>query len=152
MIPKHHIILGAITTLIIYLIFPITFMQTIIIFLSSFLIDFDHYLYYAFKKNNFNPIKSIKWFFTKRKKWLALSYKNRKKYKRPILIFHGIEFLITLFLFSYINQIFLFILIGILIHIFLDYLEIIFLKEPFYTKLSPLLVLIKNKNKQDFLS
>ena len=148
MIPKHHIIAGAIISIIIFLIFQLTPAQTLIIFLSSFLIDIDHYIYYAVKKKDFNPIKATKWFFKKRKIWIKLTPKERKKYKRVIIIFHGIEFWILLIIFSLFNRIFLFIFIGVAIHMLLDFIELIHLNEPFYSKLSVIQVIRTNKNKE----
>lgn len=120
------------------------------IFLSSFLIDFDHYLYYAFKKKNFNPQYSHKNLVEKRKDWLRLSKEEKQEYKRPLIIFHGIEFWILLFIFSFFNKTFIFILIGIFIHIIVDHIEILYFKDVFYHKFSQIWVIIKNKNKKDF--
>ena len=48
-------------------------------FLSSVLIDIDHYFYYIFKKKNLNLIKAYKFF---------------KKPKEGIYLFHTLEFLL----------------------------------------------------------
>ncbi len=152
MIPKYHIITGAIISFILYLIFPITPLQASIIFISSFLIDIDHYFYYAFKNKSLNPVNATKWFFKKRKIWLQLSPIERKKYKRAVIIFHGIEFWMLLLVLSFFNKIFVFILIGIAIHMLLDFIEIIYLNEPFYCKFSQMYVCLKNKNKTEFKS
>ena len=151
MIPKYHIIFGAILSLIIYLLFPITLFQTTIIFLSSFLIDFDHYLYY-FLKTKDASLKNAKNYFLKLKKnFLSLSPKKRKDYKRPILVFHGIEFWIFLIFLSYLNKIFLFVLIGVMFHMFFDFIEIIYIREPLAIKLSCIYVYLTNKNKKVFI-
>lgn len=148
MIPKHHAILGAIISLALYFLTPINLTQTIIILLSSVLIDADHYFYYVFKKKSFNFLKARKWFFKKRKIWISMPLKKREKFKRPILIFHGIEFWFFLILLAQLHSIFYFILIGIAIHIFCDYIDIIQNKDKFYSKFSQIYVYLSNKDKR----
>ena len=147
MLPKYHIIIGAITTTIIAFIFPLTYIQLITIFLSSFLIDVDHYLLYVFKTKDYSLKNSRKYFFKRRKRWIKLSNKEKKQYKRPIYIFHGIESWILLITLSLYTKLIWFVLIGFLIHIILDYIEIIYLKDSFYSKFSQLYVYLTNKKK-----
>ena len=151
MLVKSHIIIGAIISTILYLIFQLTPLQTLIIFLASFLIDVDHYLYYILTKKSLSLKKAHNWFFERRKAWLKLSHKKRKKGKRTILLFHSVWLIILLIILSYIHSIFLFILIGMLIHLTLDYIELIYLKEPLYPKLFPIYVSISNKKKKELL-
>jgi len=132
--PKYHIICGALFSICLFLIFnylqiPITTFQLLIIFFSSVLIDVDHYAYYVFIKKNFNLIKAYNWFVRKRKKWIRISIEERKKYKNPILIFHGIEFWILLLILSFYYKPFWFILIGVFFHLFLDYIDLIYYHE-----------------------
>ena len=151
MLPKYHIIMGAIVSLAIYLIFQITFPQLTIIFLSSFLIDIDHYFLYIFRKKDFSLINAIKYFKERRKKWLSMKPEKRKNYKRAIFIFHGIEFwLLLIIIANYINLIW-FVLIGIFIHMVLDYIDLIYVNDYLYTKFSQLYVYYTNKRKKEFL-
>lgn len=146
MLPKIHIILGAIFSILFYFIFQISLFHASLIFFSSFLIDFDHYLYYIIAKKDLSLKNSYKWFVEKRRKILQKPFEERKKYKHPVLIFHGIEFWIVILLLGFIYHVFLFILIGIGIHMILDFVDLISIKEPFYSKLSQIIVIIKNKN------
>ena len=151
MLPKYHITIGAIITTIIFSIFPITPLQATIIFLSSFLIDVDHYLIYAFKTKDYSLKNSRKFFHKRREDWLKLSIRNQKNYKRYIYFFHGIEFwLILIFLTKYI-YLMKFILIGIAIHMILDYIDFLYYKQPLYAKFSQFYVYFTNKKKMDFL-
>jgi len=150
MLPKIHIVLGGIFALLMYFIFHITFFQASLIFLSSFLIDFDHYLYYIFIKKDFNLKNAHKWFVKKRYNWIALSKEQRSKFKLPIFVFHGLEFFIILLLFYFLNKIFLGIIMGILFHMFLDFAELYYFKMPLYSKFSQTYVHFKNKNKPEF--
>lgn len=150
MLPKIHVLVGLIFSILFYFILNISLIGVLLIFLSSFLIDTDHFFWYIYRKKSFNLKESYFWFKEKRKQWLQLSENQREKYKRPYLIFHSIEFWIILVLLSFLNKLFLFILLGIIIHIILDYIEIIYLKEKFYMKFSLIWVFIKNKNKPHF--
>ncbi len=147
MVPKIHILIGGLVSVLIVYFFNVSIFGGLLIFLSSFLIDFDHYVYYVFKEKDLNPFNSVKWFFRKRDKWFKLSVLERKGYKRGIFIFHGIEFLLLLFLVSWFYPVFYYVIFGILIHIFLDYVEILHLNEPLYSKFSPFLVSWFNKGK-----
>lgn len=125
MIPKRHIILGFLFSLILYLcVSKINLIDASIIFLSSFLIDIDHYIFYAFKKKSFNLKKSIKYFFRMRKKRNKLSLEKRNKVYNGFYFLHGIEWLIILFLLGiFLSRYFILIFIGFSFHIFLDLLD-----------------------------
>ena len=66
----------------------------------------------------------------------------KNQYKRNIFIFHGVETWIPLAIISIF-------LIGIGIHIFLDYIIILRLKDPWYSKFSIILTHSMNKNKRE---
>jgi len=151
MLVKYHITIGAIVSTIIYIFFQITFLQALIIFLSSFLIDADHYLYYTIKNKNPSLKKAHKWFLKKRKKWVKLTKEQKQKYKHVIIIFHGIEFIIFIGIISIYIPIFIYILIGILIHLTLDFIELIYYKDKIYSKISQIYTHQKNKTKKEFL-
>ncbi len=151
MLVKYHFVLGAIFSILVYTLFQITPTQAIIIFLASFLIDFDHYLIYVIDKKNLSLKKSYKYFSQHKEKWVKLSKQQKNQYKNYLLIFHGIEFIILLLVLSFLSNIFLYILIGILFHLFLDYIDIIYYKGNISSKLSQIYVLITNKNKKQLV-
>ena len=149
MLPSAHVIFGAICSLILYLIFPqIGLTAAAVIFLSSFLIDVDHYLYYSIKFNDWNLKNAYRWFIHKSKKWRRLTVMQREKYQRILMVFHGIECLAILVLLILVHKIFLFILLGFLIHLLLDFVDLIRENEPLYSKSSQIYTYIKNKNKK----
>jgi hypothetical protein len=150
MLPKTHAILKAIFSILLYVLFHTSLFNVLIVFLSSFLIDFDHYLWFLYRKKSFNLKKAYFWFKEKRKKWLELSKKEREKHRRAYLIFHSIEFWMLLLFLSFFNKIFLFILLGVLFHMIFDYIEIFYVKEKFYFKLSLIWIYLKNKDKKHF--
>lgn len=151
MLPKNHLIVGIIFSILFYLIFHITLFDLFLIFFASVLIDFDHYIWYVYRKKSPNLKKAYLWFKEKRKIWFKFPEKEREKYKRAYLIFHSIEFWIILSMLSFVNKIFVFILIGVLFHMIFDFIEIIYFKEKYYSKLSLIWIYIKNnKNKKHF--
>ena len=83
----------------------------------------------------------------KRKFILKLSSKERAKYKVMIMIFHGIEFWIILSLLIFVNKLFLFVLIGVIIHMIPDILELYKVGTSINLKLSTIYVVQSNKNK-----
>jgi len=151
MYPKYHIVIGLVASALIYLIFDITILQVSIIFLSSFLIDVDHYFWYVFRKKSINPVEATKWFFKKVKIIRQINLDRRNRYQLPVLIFHSSEFWIILIALSFLNPIFIFVLIGIIIHMIPDFLEIFHYKEPILYKVSIIYVYITNKKKKDII-
>ena len=150
MLPKQHIIIGFIVSLLLFICFPeITLLYTIIIFLSSVLIDFDHYLYYVIKKKDMHLGRAYKWWLGRRVAYTHMSKVERDSYKKVLMIFHGIEFWIILLLLVFINKIFLFVLIGISIHMILDFIDLFIRKDSFYIKISQIYTHLKNRNKKE---
>jgi hypothetical protein len=115
MLPKKHIILGLIFSLLVYFIFHVTLFQVSLIFFASVFIDLDHYIFYVFRKKSFDLKKAYDW------------HKNLPKNHKPMTqIFHTVEFLVLVFMLSYFWYGFLFILIGMLFHSITDILEFLF--------------------------
>ncbi len=115
MYPKPHIILGAVCSVLLYFIFHLTIIQSLVVFLASFLIDVDHYIFYVNKKKDFSLKNAYKWFH---------EYSKSKNQKPMIVFFHTIEFLIIISVLSFYLHIFLFILIGMLFHSILDIIDL----------------------------
>jgi len=149
MLPKYHILIGLLASLMIYSLYELTVIQASIIFLSSFLIDVDHYLIYTWVKRDISLKNARNYFHKRRDKWMNLNTPEQKKYKRYIYAFHGIEFWLLLFWASTYLPILLFIIYGFIIHMILDYIDFIYYKQPIYAKFSQLYVYITNKKKID---
>lgn len=126
MLPKTHIILGFIFSFIIFVVFPqITLFGALIIFISSVLIDVDHYLLYVYKKKDISLKNAFKFFIEKSRKYHNLSHEEREKIPTPPCILHGIEVIVLLSILAYFFNFFLFVLIGFLFHEFLDFISIL---------------------------
>lgn len=130
MYPKQHIILGFIFSLIIFLIFPqIELIGFTAIFLSSFLIDVDHYLVYVIKKKDWNLKNAYNWYIDSEKKFQSLSIKEQINSPFPLFVLHGIEILVLIALLGiFISRLFLFIFVGFSFHLLLDAIHIYFLR------------------------
>ncbi len=149
MLPKTHIIVGFIVSIILWLSSPnITWFYALIIFLASFLIDFDHYLYYVYKQKDHNLRKAYYWFIKQGKIFKQLSPSKQMEYKRALMLFHGIECWIILALLIFVHKIFLFVLIGIGIHMILDFIDLHKSKQPLHIKTSQIYVHLTNKKKK----
>lgn len=124
--PKQHIILGLIFAAVLFLLFlQIGWTGFLIIFLSSFLLDVDHYLFYVWYKKDYSLRNSYRWFVKLDRRFKNLSKEKKKKIKYPPLIFHGFEALVILIILSFFSKIFLYILIGFVFHEFLDIIYLI---------------------------
>lgn len=145
MLPKYHFIIGILASVLLYLILNLTLMQVFIIFLASFLMDIDHYFFYIFKTKNYNLNKAHKWFVKRRKIWFSIPPEQRRNYKKNVFIFHGIEFIILLGILSLFYNLFLYILIGVILHMIFDFIEFYYKKEAFYSKISSIWTYFKNK-------
>lgn len=126
-----HIIYGAIFSGILLLFFHLTFITFLIVFFSTILIDFDHYLFYVYKKKSFNLKKAYKWYLKKEEKLSNLSKEQRKKFYTSIYLFHNIEGIILLLVLSQISKYFYYVLIGILFHLALDLIYDLYFSFPF---------------------
>ncbi len=125
MLPKFHFFTGLIFSIILFLIFPeVDLIAASLIFLSSFLIDVDHYLYYIYIKKDVSLKKAYQWFIEKHHKYKNSSIEERDKFPSRPLIFHGIEIIILLFILGFfVSKYFYFILIGVSLHLFFDILN-----------------------------
>lgn len=145
MLPKIHVLIGLLFSASIYFVFPeINLIYLLIFFLSSFLIDFDHYLYYVYKYKNFGIIKAYKTLRQNSVFFKKLTKEERKKFTSGIFIFHGIESIIISFILGLFWEGFYFIGLGIFLHLVLDYIEKVKNPHPPY-KISIIYDLLKFK-------
>ena len=121
--PLRHILFGAIFSLFLFLVYPnIGLIGLLILFLSTFMIDIDHFIYYIYKKRDINLFKAFSWYTENRKKFCSLSSAEKKKIYGGLYIFHGMEFLIILFLCGVIlYKPLTLVFVGFLFHLFLDW-------------------------------
>jgi hypothetical protein len=151
MMPKWHILFGFVFSYILVYFFNFSLVSGGIIFIASFLlIDLDHYFRYIFITKNYNFFAFMQWSKEREIKWKTFSKEQKEQYKLPIFIFHGIEALGILVILSIFSNIFYFIILGFLIHLAADYIDIFYKKDPIRIKTSQIWTSIKNKNKKSF--
>lgn len=121
MLVHKHVIINLIISLI--LLFFIQPIYVLIIFLSSVLIDVDHYFYYIFKRKRFSLKSAYNWNLIEGRKFKELSLKERKKHQYFIFILHSIELLLILLILSRFSIFFFLIFIGFSIHLLEDSIE-----------------------------
>lgn len=122
MLPRIHIFIGIIFLTILYFLFPqITLFNLLIFFASSIFIDGDHYLYYILREKNLSVVKCFQWYKRNVKRTFSLPMNERKKIYSGFYLFHGIEWIIILFVLGfYVNSLFLFVCMGFLLHFLID--------------------------------
>lgn len=137
MLPRWHILLGAIFTLAIWILAPQTsIFFLILIFLSSFLIDFDHYAVACIKNKKLRLSHALVYYKKLSKKIDADKKKGlRKRY--DFHVFHTIEFHILIALLGFLWEGFFYVFIGMVFHsltdlIYFYYKDIIHIREFFF--------------------
>ena len=150
MLPKWHILIGAVATYILIYFFNFFLLAGLTIFLASILIDLDHYLRYSLLKKKTNIKDFWNWSMKQTKKYHSMSKKQKKQYTLPIFIFHSIEFWAIIIFLSFVNEFFLWILIGIAIHMIADTISLIIENDPLDMKFSIIYNYIISKNKKTF--
>ena len=115
--PLAHLILGAIFSYIVYLIFPELGLKAFIILASTVLIDVDHYFVAVMTTGKFS-IPSAYFYFVETLNNKKLHNERRLNYE--LYIFHTIEFYLFLLVFSFSYETALLVLGGVSFHLFLD--------------------------------
>ena len=152
MLPRWHILFGFIFSLIVYSIFSLDIVGFIILFISTWIFDIDHYLWFIFKEKNFSLIAAYKYFLERRKKLKKLLKKQKLQLmlnQNKIMIFHCVEVIVIFLLLSLfilkrfnLNIIYAYLfLLGLAFHMALDILEGNIFKERY----SLILFLISKK-------
>lgn len=126
MLPRWHILLGAVFTLIVWLFAPnINPLYLVLIFLASFLIDVDHYANAAYKNRHPSLKKALEYHddLLKREK----KEKAQKIFRKgDFHLFHTVEFHILIGLLSFIWVPFFYIFIGMVFHSLLDLASLLY--------------------------
>ena len=122
MIPRWHIILGAIFTLVIWIFAQnLSWIFLLLIFLSSFLVDLDHYIVSAIKTGKLNLGHSFE--YHKKMKAIELAEKAKGiKRKGDFHLFHTIEFHVLIGIIGMFFVPFFYVFIGMVFHSLIDIL------------------------------
>jgi len=122
--PKVHALIGFILAGLLYLIFPqVSLLFALLVFVSSFAIDGDYFLYHMYNTGSFSLVETYNYARSRGVKYKALSKKKKRESFRAYRIFHGVETLIILFVLGkFIWNGFYFVLIGAGLHLVLDWI------------------------------
>lgn len=120
MLPSEHILYGFIAALIIFILFPpIGSTGLLIIVLASILVDADHYVNYIIKKKDWNFSRAVDYYLK-----IDIIERSSRKQQEPLMFLHTFEFLILLIILAFFNEFFIYVSIGIAIHIALDFVHL----------------------------
>lgn len=150
MFPRYHILVGFLVSLSLYIL-GFSLSGSLIVFLSSFLIDLDHYLYYVVKTKSYNPFSSLKWFKKIDDNSKKIPKNERKNFYSGVYFLHGIEALVILIVLSLFYKPFFFIFLGFVVHQILDLIEILVLGESPDKLLSFFYFLYRKRYKKPYL-
>lgn len=154
MLPKIHIIFGLAFSILLFLIFPtMGWIGFLIIFLSSFLIDIDHYLYYVYRTGKWSIKDSFRWFLKNKKLFNSMNRQQKDKIYTGLCFLHGIEAIILLliaWLIFYPNNFVFFIILGFVFHQLLDTIHI-HTSEYRYDKVISFIYSVKQAKKRKLL-
>ncbi|MBI2650792.1 hypothetical protein HYX04_05800 [Candidatus Woesearchaeota archaeon] len=121
--------------------YPFFGWSVLFILMGGVLIDADHYFWYVYTYKNFNIVKSYKFFIKN------LKINDFTNVEGAVLIFHTIEFLLVMVLFSFYNKFLLLFTIGLLSHYLLDFIWFYFILKRFILNHSIIWWIVNNKHK-----
>jgi hypothetical protein len=125
MYPRYHILLGAIFTALIWIVAPeISQLYLLLIFLSSFLIDFDHYVASVIKTKKYGLKDSFEYHRLVNLK-TTRELKEGIRKKSDFHLFHTIEFHALIGLFGIFWSGFFYIFVGMIFHSLLDVIDLL---------------------------
>lgn len=133
MLPRWHILLSFLLTFLFFVIFPNTNMIFLaLLFLSSFLIDFDHYLVFVLKKKKFSLLKAFD-YHEEAGKIEIKEYSSGIRRKGDFHLFHTLEFNIIIFALGFLWEGFFYVFGGIIFHSISDIIYLIY-QRRFYRR------------------
>jgi len=110
MFPITHFLFSIIPMI---LIFPIYKYLSLAFLIGSYLIDFDHYLWYVICKKDFNLRKAYWWC-------------RESRQKDQMHIFHTMEFWVLMLLLSFVHIFFKLVFIGMIFHLIFDFIDYLY--------------------------
>ena len=140
MMPKGHIICGIVLGVFLWLL-GIEIIPILLIISASILVDIDHVINYIAKFNRYNILEMNKYF----RRDVCLRNSNEPL---PIFIFHNYETLIILAILSIFSPSMIYLFIGVVFHMILDWLVMPTDKYPAIIKISLIMVLIENSRRK----
>ena len=133
MLPRWHIFWGAIFTLLIWILAPnISLIFLALIFFSSFLIDFDHYIMSVLKTKRISLLHAFDYHKKEEIKLIKEKKKGIRK-KGDFHLFHTLEFHALIGILGIFWTPFFYIFVGMVFHSLLDLADLLH-KDRFYRR------------------
>ncbi len=145
MLPKYHILFGFLFALAMLLV--VSPLDAMIIFLATFLIDIDHYIFYVIKKKDFSIKRSYEYYPPLREKEKAFLKKGIKPI-HPLSFLHTFEFLLIFAVLSLFSRLFLLIFLGFLFHSLVDVINMAAEKRSYARQYSFFAYILNRKDKK----
>jgi hypothetical protein len=124
MLPRWHVILGAVFTFIFSIIFPnVQVFYLALMFLSTFLIDFDHYVVATMKNRHISLIRAFRYYDLRRVKEEENKSRGIRE-KGDFHLFHTIEFHLIVLALGFLWGGFFYIFIGMVFHSLVDIIDL----------------------------
>ena len=131
MIPRWHILFGAIFTILVWIVFPnISPVFYWVIFLSTFMIDIDHYLLGVAKTGKWGLFSSLEYFRMLVKKEKHNKMRGIRK-KGNLFVIHTIEVLAVLGVLGYYSDWIFYMFVGFIFHFLVDLVGLIYNDEVY---------------------
>jgi len=125
MLPRWHILFGALFSIFVFIMFPETnFIYLLLLFLSSFLIDFDHYIVAVRKTGSLSLFRAFE-YHEKAGRIADREHARGLRNKGDFHLFHTVEFIIFVGLLGLLWVGFFYIFIGMVFHSLLDLTSLI---------------------------
>jgi len=123
--PWWHVLIGMVFTLVVWLVAPdVGFLNLGLIFLASFLIDFDHYITFFLKTKEYGFKNWVK-YHQKLEKIEIREIRRGIRKKSDFHLFHTLEFHAVIGLLGYFWIGFFYLFIGMVFHSFVDLVYLI---------------------------
>lgn len=129
MFPRWHILLGFIFAAVLWAFFPATaWYYILIIFLSSFLIDFDHYMVFVWKKGGWSLRGALNYYETQRR--IQIEEQRRGIFRKSDFhLFHTLEFHAAVLALGFVYPVFMYVLAGMVFHSLTDLIHLAYEQE-----------------------
>jgi hypothetical protein len=106
----------------------------------------DHVLVYFLETKDLHPKKFWEYSMKKKSMWDSLNNEEKKQFKRPHFLLHGIEFVLLLFFISIYLKIFFYFFLGMLFHMLCDLIVVAYNREHVSVKFSQIWLWQRNNH------
>lgn len=122
--PPGHVFFGLLFSAFLFFLFPeVGIVNLSLLFLSSTLMDVDHYFFYIYRKKSFDIYKAYKYALEHKRQIREFGIEADEEFPKYFYIFHGFEIILIAFILSFFFKPAYFIFIGFSFHLLLDLVE-----------------------------